>query len=521
VNTSTSSFQNKVIRVLLGLGVAASSAALAMGPQLPASAVVAPNSGNLRVTPFVTLNPSLGNAVTIDGDVTNVAASGTITPVSLQITGSGGVTVYDGVDCLATGSVQCTGSQSGTTATGMSIPAGVNNIARVSRYGFLTQGAASVSFLATSSSTPNASWIETLNLTFPTGTATPANVATNRTVDIPVTMTDPENDPVSIMKVSSAAESTTTIVGNKIHYVPDTAARAGDTDTVFYTVSDGKTATELSVKVNLGNPAPANSQPTATASAATIAFDTAVSIPVTFTDVDLDSVTLLSASALHGTATVSSSAISYQPTAGYSGADTVTYTFTDGVTAAVSSSVAVTVSAAIPAPAPTPPNPIPPAPTPPAALEPTGSAPSTLSAINGENFGFDIPAATDGSARTIDLPTPPTHGDVTFSDIIQGAPRGQRAAVGASGTRVTYKPVAGFSGSDSFTYKVSDAAGRSYVKTVNVTVLAAPAAPAARPAAGLPATGKNTAPMTAAASALLLAGLGLVGIDRRRKADRS
>jgi LPXTG-motif cell wall-anchored protein len=517
VNTSTASFQTKVIRVLLGLGVAASSVALAMGPQLPASAAVSPNSGDLRVKPFVTLNPSLGNAITIDGDVSNVAPSGTITPVSLQVTGSGGVSLFDGVDCLATGSAQCVASQSGATATGMSIPVGASNIARVSRYGNLTQGAASVSFLATSTSTPNASWIETLNLTFPTGTATAPTVASNRTIDIPVTMTDPENDPVSIVKVTPAANSTVTIVGNKIHYVPATNAVPGNGDTVYYTVSDGKTATELSVQVNIGNPAPANSQPTATASAATTAFDTAVSIRVTFTDVDLDSVTLLSASALHGTATVSSSNISYKPTAGYSGADTVTYTFTDGVTAAVSSTVAVTVSAAVPAP----PTPTPPAPTPSAALEPTGTAPSTLSAINGENFGFDIPAATDGSVRTIELPTPPAHGDVTFSDITPGSARSTRAALGASGTRVTYKPVAGFSGSDSFTYKVSDAAGRSYTNTVTVRVLAAPVAPAARPAAGLPATGRNTGPMTAAASALLLAGLGMIGIDRRRKADRS
>jgi large repetitive protein len=518
VNTSTASFQNKVVRVLLGLGVAASSVALAMGPQLPASAAVPSNGGDLRVTPFVTLTPDSGNAITVEGDVTNVAASGTITSVSVQIISAGDVTMYPGVDCLAIGAAQCSSSQMGDTAGGMSIPAGASHSARAYRYGYMNAGAKAASVtLSASSNSAHASWTETLNLTFPSGAAAAATAPSNRAIDIPVTMTDPENDAVSITKVSSDAESVTTIVGNKIHYVPDTSAVAGDKDTVYYTVSDGKTATELSVNVSIGNPAPANSQPTATASAATTAFDTAVSIPVTFTDVDLDSVTLSSASALHGTATVSGSTISYQPTAGYSGADTVTYTFTDGVTAAVSSTVGVTVSAAVPAP----PTPNPPAPTPSAELEPTGNAPSTLSAINGENFGFDIPAATDGSARTIELPTPPTHGDVTFTDIVQGAPRGQRAAVGASGTRVTYKPVAGFSGLDSFTYKVSDAAGRSYTKTVNVTVLAAPAAPAPLPAAGLPATGKNTAPITAAASALLLAGLGLVGIDRRRKADRS
>ena len=59
--------------------------------------------------------------------------------------------------------------------------------------------------------------------------------------------------------------------------------------------------------------------------------------------------------------------------------------------------------------------------------------------------------------------TPPSHGS---------------ASVNPNGT-VTYTPVAGFNGSDSFTYSISDSQGGSATGTVNVTISSVNEAPVA------------------------------------------
>ena len=60
----------------------------------------------------------------------------------------------------------------------------------------------------------------------------------------------------------------------------------------------------------------------------------------------------------------------------------------------------------------------------------------------------------------VSIPTQPTHGSATLD---------------TSTGLVTYTPVAGYTGSDSFTYTVTDTAGTvSPVATVNLTVVAPP-----------------------------------------------
>lgn len=97
--------------------------------------------------------------------------------------------------------------------------------------------------------------------------------------------------------------------------------------------------------------------------------------------------------------------------------------------------------------------------------------------------------------------------------------------------QVIYTPVAGFSGTDGFSYTVSDSNGGSYTQAVTVNVLAAATSPAAapapvaapavpsRPASGkLPATGGDAGMLLGLATAALLAGLGLLFVSRRKAA---
>lgn len=85
-------------------------------------------------------------------------------------------------------------------------------------------------------------------------------------------------------------------------------------------------------------------------------------------------------------------------------------------------------------------------------------------------------ALSGGSATAVNLVTLPAHGTLVIS-----------------GTSVTYTPLAGYSGSDSFTYTASNSAGTSASATVSL-IITAPATVTIAPASGaLPAATKGSA----------------------------
>jgi CshA-type fibril repeat protein len=125
-----------------------------------------------------------------------------------------------------------------------------------------------------------------------------------------------------------------------------------------------------------------------------------------------------------------SGTFTYTPAAGFSGTDAFTYTATDGSGAATAPTrVVITVL-------------------------PSAAADSATTAAD-RPVGIDVQANDAGTGLTTGLQARPAHGTV---------------AVGTDGT-VEYTPAAGFSGTDTFTYTVTDRAGETTLPvTVTVTV---------------------------------------------------
>ena len=150
----------------------------------------------------------------------------------------------------------------------------------------------------------------------------------------------------------------------------------------------------------------------------------------------------------HGTVTLAQDgSYSYVPAAGYSGPDSFTYTVRDQAGSTATGRVAVTVAPM--------------------------AAPDTATTASGAAIAIQVTGNDAGTGLTVTSTTPPSHGGV---------------AVGAGGT-ITYTPASGYSGLDSFTYTVTDAAGQTVTTTVTITVVPVAGEVAASTTAGTSATG--------------------------------
>jgi Bacterial Ig domain/Bacterial lectin len=368
----------------------------------------------------------------------------------------------------------------------------------------------------------------------PTATTAAATVQEGKSVIIPVTISDPSghtptlvNPDTEISDLRTRAfgpfepesHGTYTVEGSNLVYTPNEGF-VGD-DTIQYYLLDDNGQPDNPWSSSSFGPFEAavtvlaNHAPSATAAAASVEAGSSVTIPVTLADADGDAVELVAAEALHGGVVISGSNLVYTPTAGYVGPDEISFSFADYLTGG-DDVVAVTV------------RPLNSAPTPPADEDTTPE----ISGTADDDLSFVIEGVTDADSDTlsVDVTTQPAHGTVSFEDVTTARADLRAAAIGVNGVRVVYMPNAGFSGADSFTYRVSDGRGGSYSRTVAVNVLAAAAAPAApvapaapaapaRPASGrLPATGGDAGMLLGLATAGLLAGLGLLGISRRKAA---
>lgn len=196
----------------------------------------------------------------------------------------------------------------------------------------------------------------------------------------------------------------------------------------------------------LGPQVPVNRPPVAVDDVATVPRNSpGQSIPVLANDSDPDGDALrISAvsTPANGTATISGSAIVYAPRQGFLGADSFTYTISDGALTATAT-VRITVVAAPPV-----------------------ANPDTATTRRNQPVTVDVLANdTDpaGEALTLIGVDTPANGSVQFT---------------ANG-RVTYTPRAGFVGRDTFNYRIRNLAGIEAVGRIEVTVTADP--PVANP----------------------------------------
>ncbi|MEC8474026.1 MAG: S8 family serine peptidase [Planctomycetota bacterium] len=178
--------------------------------------------------------------------------------------------------------------------------------------------------------------------------------------------------------------------------------------------------------------------PVAVDDTATVAEDSEVSVAVLSNDSDADGDTLTIESFTQGTngsVVISGSNLVYTPSTNFNGSDSFTYTINDGT-----------------------------------GLTDTATVSVTVTAVNDNPVANDDSATTkEDVAVTIDLVSNDTDidGDSLSIESVSAASNG--SVVNNGNGTVTYTPNAGFFGSDSFTYVVSDGSATD-TATVSVTV---------------------------------------------------
>lgn len=264
-------------------------------------------------------------------------------------------------------------------------------------------------------------------------------------IDVMSSVTDDSGTALTLVAVSDPANGTASIaVDGTVNYTPD--PDFAGTDSFTYTVENGLGGTATgTVNVSV---APVNDAPVAEDDQATTAQQTAVVIDVLGNDTDIDNANAdlavtVTGQPANGTVQLSGTQLIYTPDPGFFGTDTFDYVVTDGTDQSVqAATVTIDVNDPPQATADT------------ASLSEDGSASINV-------LGND--SDTEGDAITVDVVSDPSNGTV---------------AIGAGGT-ITYTPDPDFSGADSFTYTISDAAGGEDTATVSVTVAPVNDAPVA------------------------------------------
>ncbi len=266
--------------------------------------------------------------------------------------------------------------------------------------------------------------------------ATVARNSSANAINVLANDTDVDGDTLSVTAATNGTNGTVTFTSTGVSYTPN--ANYFGTDSFTYTISDGNGGTDTAtVNVTVTG---ANDAPDAVNDSATVAEDSSANaINVLANDTDADGGTLSITAATNGangSVTFTATGVTYSPNANFNGSDSFTYTISDGQGGTDTATVNVTVSGV---------NDAPDAVNDAATVAGNSSANAIAVLANDSDI--------DGDVLTITAATNGANGTVTFT-----------------GTVVSYTPNNGFSGSDSFTYTISDGNGGTDTATVNVTV---------------------------------------------------
>jgi YD repeat-containing protein len=263
--------------------------------------------------------------------------------------------------------------------------------------------------------------------------------------------TDPDGHAISLYSTSSGAFGAATLTGGgtTITYAYAGTGRRGAGDTLFYVIRDtagGEASGE--VTISFSNLAPmANNDTVTTAKNTAKTFDPRIND----TDPGNDPFIITNVSTpLKGSVTIAAggTALVYTPSMNAGGSDTFTYTVTDSDGASASATVSMTISP-----------------------------------------GLNAPVANADSTRT--LQEQPVSLDPRLNDhdpdgdslVISGRTNGAKGTVVINaGTSLTYTPLPGQTGLDSFTYTISDSDGQT--ATANIAVIIDPLANPSPPGGG-------------------------------------
>ncbi|MGE0247706.1 MAG: beta strand repeat-containing protein, partial [Pyrinomonadaceae bacterium] len=248
---------------------------------------------------------------------------------------------------------------------------------------------------------------------------------------------------LTVTAVTQPAHGTVVInPDGTVSYTPD--ANYNGADSFTYTISDGNGGTATAT-VNL-TVTPVNDPPVANDDTFTVAEDSgATALDVLGNDSILpdagETLTVTSVTQpAHGTVAINpDGTVSYTPDANYNGADSFTYTISDGNGGTATATVSLTVT---------------PVNDPPVANDDTFTVAEDSGSTALDVLGNDSILPDAGETLTVTAVTQPAHGTVVINP---------------DGT-VSYTPDADYNGADSFTYTISDGNGGTATATVNLTV---------------------------------------------------
>ena len=249
--------------------------------------------------------------------------------------------------------------------------------------------------------------------------------------------TDVDGDALSVTAVATGTGGTVALAGADITFTPDTAF-TGDAS-FTYTLSDGVTTADVVVTIAVGG---VNDAPVAVDDNATVGEDMMLDIAassLTANDTDAEGQTLTVtavAGATNGTVTLAGTTVQFAPAPDFAGTASFQYTVTDGVDTDTGT-VAVTVT---------------PVNDPPIANDDVATTTTDTALV--------IPGATlTGNDTDVDGP----------ALAVTAVANATNGTVALAGGDVTFTPDAGFVGTASFQYTVSDGTA-SDTGTVTVTV---------------------------------------------------
>ena len=149
-------------------------------------------------------------------------------------------------------------------------------------------------------------------------------------IDVLSNDSDIDGDTLTVTAVTAANGTVVINSNNTLNYTPN--SNFNGAGTITYSASDGTTTTAGTVSVTVN---PVNDAPTVNADTASTNEDTADSIDVLSNDSDIDgdTLTVTAATAANGTVVINSNnTLNYTPNSNFNGADTITYSASDGTT---------------------------------------------------------------------------------------------------------------------------------------------------------------------------------------------
>ena len=198
---------------------------------------------------------------------------------------------------------------------------------------------------------------------------------------------------------------------------------------------------------------PPNAEPVASADSFTVDQDsgtTSFDVLENDTDSDGDTLTVESVGNFSngGSAVIAGANVNYTPAAGVSGTETFDYVVSDGNGGTATGTVTVTIVAPPP---------------------PPNAAPTAVDDA--------ITVDQDSAATLIAVLSNDSDSDGDTLSISNVSTPNEGGSAQISGTQISYQPATGFSGTETFTYEVSDGNDGTSAATVTVTVTAAPPPP--------------------------------------------